>query len=212
MHLSRLKLDLSHHGVRRDLADPYQMHRTLARAFAVDAQSRPERFLWRVESIDTMGRDACPIVLVQSGSPGIWSAVDAHTQYFLEPPEVKAVDLDRLVVNGARFRFRLRANPTRFRDGKRWGLFREEEQLAWMQRKAELGGFELDRVVVHGRERIKVQQSRTGQQMTFDCAQFEGVLRVVDSTRSHAAISGGIGAAKSMGFGLLSVAPSAPQV
>lgn len=207
MHLSRLTLDPSHHAVRRDLADPYQMHRTLTHAFADDALSRPERFLWRVESIDPTAQATRPIVLVQSESPGNWPAIEAHARYFLEPPEAKAVDLARLVVQGAQLRFRLRANPTRFSGGKRWGLFREDEQLAWLERKAEQGGFALDHAAVHGRERVSVQQNRTGQRMTFDCAQFEGVLHVVDPVRSLAAISGGIGAAKSMGFGLLSVAP-----
>ena len=49
MYLSKLTLDPRHLGARRDLADAYEMHRTLARAFAPDESSAPARFLWRLE-------------------------------------------------------------------------------------------------------------------------------------------------------------------
>ena len=59
-----------------------------------------------------------------------------------------AIDLkDRLKLDslkaGQRFRFRLRANPTVNRQGKRLGLLRLEEQEKWIVRKGEQHGFSL---------------------------------------------------------------------
>ena len=49
MYLSRLTLDPRQPQARRDLGDAYDMHRTLTRAFALDATTLPPRFLWRLD-------------------------------------------------------------------------------------------------------------------------------------------------------------------
>lgn len=47
--LSRLVLDPRDHAARRDIANPYAMHQTLARVFAEHPDAPPARFLWRLE-------------------------------------------------------------------------------------------------------------------------------------------------------------------
>lgn len=49
MFLSNPVLNPKSREARRDLANPYDLHRTLARAFAPDEQTAPGRFLWRLE-------------------------------------------------------------------------------------------------------------------------------------------------------------------
>ena len=50
MLLHKVYLDLRCREVRRDLADPYEMHATLCRAFSEPEQKCPEgAFLWRLE-------------------------------------------------------------------------------------------------------------------------------------------------------------------
>ncbi len=53
MYLSRLQLNPAHPQARRDLASAYELHRSLARAFAPDAATPPPRFLWRREADHT---------------------------------------------------------------------------------------------------------------------------------------------------------------
>lgn len=49
MWISKLKLDLRSKAVRRDLASPYEMHRTLSRAVSQALKEGKERLLWRLE-------------------------------------------------------------------------------------------------------------------------------------------------------------------
>src|SRR5262249_1558663 len=117
---------------------------------------------------------------------------------------------------GQRLLFRLRANPTRRAGksaderwrGKRVGLGREEDQLAWLARKGEEGGFrvgpEAGRVIPEG----KVLARKGGQVLQFEAACFEGLLEVTGPARFLQALAAGIGSGKGLGFGLLSVAPA----
>ena len=79
MYLTRLTLDPRSAQARRDLADAYEMHRTLARAFVTDEHSSPVRFLWRLEAGSNAW--ASPVVLVQSAQVGDWSALQVLPNY-----------------------------------------------------------------------------------------------------------------------------------
>lgn len=71
MHLTQLTLDSRHTAIRRDLGNAYDMHRTLARAFATQPDAPPERFLWRLDALDALTGRA--VVLIQSNGPGVWN-------------------------------------------------------------------------------------------------------------------------------------------
>lgn len=53
MWISKLVLDLRSRSARRDLANPYEMHRTLSRAVSRALEEGKERLLWRVEPTRT---------------------------------------------------------------------------------------------------------------------------------------------------------------
>jgi CRISPR system Cascade subunit CasE len=75
MLLHRLHLDLHCREVRRDLADPYQMHATLCRGFVPDDQKCPPgTFLWRLEP--EAGPSGAARVLVQSHTSPDWSRIE----------------------------------------------------------------------------------------------------------------------------------------
>jgi CRISPR system Cascade subunit CasE len=126
--------------------------------------------------------------------------------------------------------FRLRANPTRRisdRDttqaerwrGKRVELRREDEQIAWLERKGETSGFRLLTV----QARPDVQDIRTATRpvafgmrpvtgrMSFGNVLFDGRLQVTDAEVFRRTLTQGIGSGKAFGFGLLSVAPAASR-
>jgi CRISPR system Cascade subunit CasE len=206
MYLSQLKLNPAQPDARRDLGDAYQMHRTLTRVFAPDPASPAPRFLWRLDRERSAG--AGNTVLVQADAPAQWAALMALPGYLLADPAEKQVDLGRLIIPGSRRRFRLRANPAVKREGRRWGLHSEAEQLAWLKRQGERLGFELAGADVSQRERLRVPQCRTGSTITVDSVQFDGLLRVADAAALRQALPVGIGPGKALGLGLLSLAPA----
>jgi CRISPR system Cascade subunit CasE len=202
MYLTRLTLDPRSAQARRDLGDAYEMHRTLARAFVVDANSAPQRFLWRLEAGSNAW--ATPVVLVQAATAGDWSALQALPNYLQQPAESKRLDLQHWVEGGARYRFRLLANPTVTRQGKRYGLVGEDEQLAWLNRQGERHGFNIEAALVTA---CDVLASRKGDnRISLQRVCFEGRLQVRELTAFSHALTQGIGPAKAFGCGLLSVA------
>jgi len=216
MFISRLFLNPCSAQVRAELAHPYEMHRTLARAFPKDTFGRTRDdgecsgVLFRV---DESPRDHRIVVLVQSQVAPDWAYLndkrDARGHaYLLQPPESKSLELKLAV--------RLRANPTKRlgklageKKGKRVGIRDEEKQLEWLRRKAEQGGFLIVRAMVSRKERIKDKPKEGDDRPSLDflAAQFDGVLLVKDPDLLSQAVKSGIGSGKGLGFGFLSLAP-----
>jgi len=111
MYLSRLTLDPRHRDTRRWLSDCHQLHRTIMSAFphtAGEAARAEFGVLFRVE---TSARDNLVRVYVQSRDEPRW-ALETHAIVNVEGPKDMSA-LANMVADGKRFRFRLRANPTR---------------------------------------------------------------------------------------------------
>lgn len=206
MYLSKLILNPIQSQVRRDIADAYEMHRTLSRAFAITHDQPPARFLWRLEAAKPAAAVAEASVLVQSTIPGDWSAITAIPGYTLHGS--KQVSLEALLQLGRNYRFRLVANPTVTRGGKRYGLVGQESQQAWLVRQGERSGFTVLDAVSSGSVRLSVRQARKGHRITVDTVHFDGVLQATDVIALGKALVGGIGHAKAMGLGMLSLAPA----
>lgn len=111
MYLSRLMLEPRHRDTRGWLADCHRLHCAIMSGFAPASPDSPRAdlgVLYRVESAPP-GR---PVpLLVQSRELPRWG-FETEAIRAIDPP--KSLDgLEGLFVPGARFRFRLRANPTR---------------------------------------------------------------------------------------------------
>jgi len=214
MHLSRLILNPRHRRVQKEIASPYQMHRSLMRAFPGNLKQGQERMLFRLEQHPRTG---ALTLLVQSFSLPDWSWLEApNARDYLLPvgmpnPATKPFDLS--LAPGQALAFRLRANPTvkRTVDGKkkRLGLYREQEQVKWLERKAELGGFDILSARTGRQDTARGRIKRDGEThpLRLLAVQFDGVLRVRDPERLRESVRSGIGSGKGMGFGLLSLAP-----
>ncbi|NLX22431.1 MAG: type I-E CRISPR-associated protein Cas6/Cse3/CasE [Phycisphaerae bacterium] len=202
MYLTKLTLNTRHRDARRDLANTYEMHRTIMRAFPDRAEGGPGRVLFRVEPTRD---DEPPVVLVQSEKQPDF---DGLPEGYASVQGPKGYNLD--LRPGQKLRFRLRANATVKRDGKRLGLMRDEDHRDWLIRKAKPCGFAPIRF--HSTRAARVQYRKgTGDQaasQTHQSVDFEGVLQVIDPEKLTAAIAAGIGPAKAFGFGLLSLAPA----
>lgn len=200
MFLSKLILNPRSREARRDLANPYELHRTLARAFAPDNETSPARFLWRLEPTVSWQH---PILLVQSVYPANWAALADLAYYLHQEIEVKEFEPENWLNSGHIFRFRLQANPTVTRNGKRWGLLKEDEQLAWLTRQGERHGFFLEQALVSA---SAMQQGRKGEgKLSVLTVTFDGYLRVQEACLLWNAMGKGIGPAKSLGCGLLTL-------
>ena len=227
MFLSRIHLDPRCREVRRDLANPYELHSTLCRAFSESDQKCPEgEFLWRLEPETDLRECSRPRILVQSRSLPVWSRISVKS-WLAEDPD-PAIDLvERLKLDivkvGKRFRFRLRANPCVTRDGKRLGLLKTGDQEAWIERKGKSHGFSLPRLAsfdlsdaTQNRTDVRISQEqmlrgkrRDGVEIRIFAVLYDGILTVSDPDKFRMSLQAGIGHGKAMGLGLLSVAPVA---
>lgn len=201
MHLTQLRLDPRGAAARRDLANPYDMHRTLVRAFVQDSEQAPPRFLWRLESDSAWQQ---PVVLIQSENEPDWTFLAAVPGYLKEGgvPQTRTFSLEAHVQPSARCRFRLVANPTVCREGKRHGLVGEEAQLAWLTRQGERLGFSIEYALVSGSDTLR--GGKKGLQLNLRRVIYEGVFRVEDAEALTTAMTVGIGPGKAFGCGLLS--------
>jgi CRISPR system Cascade subunit CasE len=225
MFLSQLSLNPRNAQVRSELAQPYEIHRTLLNAFprsrfhvartAEDAAG----VLFRVEQ----NAGGMVSVLVQSQLAPDWAVLQTRRDarghaYLIRAVEQKTFELQ--LVRGQMLSFRLRANPTKRRksDGKRIGIENENEQLEWLRAKVQgdekreqaSGGFRLVRALVGREEFIKNKEAIHRADRSYDlkilAAQFDGLLQVDDPFKAAQTVARGIGSGKAFGFGLLSLA------
>ena len=199
MFLSQLLMNLRHREARRDLSDRYELHRTLLSAFPKDLPSA-ERVLFRVEETP---RQPYVTVLVQSQELPDWGKSERlnDPRYLFKLPDVRAVEAR--VSAGLRMPFRLQANPTLKRDGKRHAILAETDLTGWLQRKGEQHGFAVDPQNVRSVKLGKRYGRR--RKRTWHAVQFDGALQVIEPEVFAAALRAGVGSGKAFGFGLLSV-------
>lgn len=235
--LSRLVPNEGNRDARRDLFIPYEMHRTLLRAFEAPGsppgtgKARAGRLLYRIEV------DGPPIVLVQSEGRPDWSLLPSDWHAAGGDPAIAEGLL--AFTAGQHLRFRLRANPVknlpRFDDdgnarrGKRVAVTQPGAQLAWLQRHLQRMGARLPEA--HGEpagvtmrdphwDFVLKPGSLDDEHLRRQCLDekgrpkrnlfgvlFDGALEVTDPQAFREGLRAGVGPGKSFGFGLLSVAP-----
>ena len=213
MYLSRLILNPRSRRVQREIAEPYEMHRSLMRAYPDDLAEGAERVLFRLESHPRTG---VPLLLVQSWSPPDWSWLDAPNAngYLLSlgTPNPAVKPFEPRLAAGQVLAFRLRANPTVKRTvggrKKRLGLYGEKEQQEWLARKAELGGFRPLSVRTRNEADANgwLRRDDEAHRLKLFAVRFDGLLQVIDPDRLRESVRHGIGSGKGLGFGLLSLA------
>lgn len=199
MFLSQLLVNLRHRPAQRDLSDRYELHRTLLCAFPEDLPAE-ERVLYRVEQAQ---RKPYATILVQSQTLPDWAGANhlSDPRYLCNVPAVRGVEPQ--FSKGQRLPFRLQANPTVKRDGKRHAIYADDELSRWLQRKGEAHGFAVDALDVRSGKLGKLHGK--GRKQTWHIVQFDGFLQISDPEPFVSALRDGIGSAKAFGCGLLSV-------
>lgn len=209
MYLSLLEIDVTGATGRGWISNPYRIHQRLLMALP---DGEGGRLLFRLEE----DRQP-PRLLVQTALQVDWERCFGDLRVLAATPRQKRVE--PVLRAGQRLRFFLRANPTARRilspppedqpvpSGKRLGLLREEDQRAWLERKAEAGGFVPLAFEVRPGGFVTCRRGGEIPTQTYFRVDFEGVLRVTDPRRLEQALASGIGSGKAFGFGLLSLAP-----
>lgn len=205
MYLSKLELNLRSQNVRRDLADCYQMHRSLYNCFPSQEEGGPGSIVYRVEDFKTSLLERKPVqtVLVASEYEPAWDKLPG--EYLAQNHILKYSDKLQAIDDGNMYRFLLKANPTKKKEGKRIPLRTYEERLNWIQRKAENHGFCLLDLSIRS-ESARTSKTKEGHAMTFNSVVYEGYLKVADTGRFKKALVSGIGSGKAFGFGLMTIA------
>ena len=208
LHLSQLILNHHNWEARRDLKSPYDLHRTIENAFPHDPPRPGERVLFR---LDYQPRAKEWRVLAQSRYAPNWSFFQKEDRRGYLHTEPQVITFEPRYYKDKPYHFRLLANPT-FKttsdDGRkvRFSVPSGEKQFNWLSRKlTEAGGTLLDVGIVQQDARKSAKKDE-GRQTHF-AVLFEGILQVSDPDKLRLAVEMGIGSAKGLGFGLLSLAP-----
>lgn len=216
-HLTRVFLDYETAALR-DIHDAYDWHQRVWDAFPhLDgARNDPcgggqlRHFLTRLDNKDG-GYQMLILSPTEPRRPG-WCP-DHEANWQIKP--VAASFLEH-----SRYRFSLRANPTKkltpkAADGKRHGQGKRvavrdfAELTSWMEHKATAAGVAIEPGALRIAERglchfTKEKERRLG---TLNIVDFDGALRVTDHGALKSAFQNGIGSAKAFGCGLLVLQP-----
>jgi CRISPR system Cascade subunit CasE len=196
MFLTRMQINTARRAAQKLLSSPQAMHAAVLAGFPDPRPSRDGRVLWRVDTYQPHR------VLLYTVSP--------------DKP-----DFTHLRV-GQRWHFRLTANPVHSARRAEWTQTKPlahvtvAQQERWLLDRAEKFGFRIS-TTQHGDlggdpdvavvNRAVRHFTRGAAQVTISMATFEGHLEITDAHALRAALTFGIGRAKSYGCGLLTLAP-----
>jgi CRISPR system Cascade subunit CasE len=211
MFLSKLVLNERNKKAQKDLGNAHVFHQQVMHAFPDQADQHKDidwnpRQQWNILFRQEQEPDS-NIVLVQSDIEPNWSVLppDYLVQDFCPKPFNPTVDQCSV---GRRFRFRLRANPSK-RDSKTRktiGFFKQEDQLNWLERQGNSNGFAAHDVSVIPSPKIFGIKQKGARPIQIHTVLFQGILTVTDSILFLSCLQQGIGRGKSYGCGLLSIA------
>lgn len=202
MYISKIYLDNRKQATTKALYNRGIMHSTLEGCFDGGRQHP----LWRVEKIG--GRF---IMLVISRDAPDFSSLVGQIGDERVMPQTKSYDnyLENGVRQGDLMRFRLTANPTIKKDGKRIPLNMKRTEnhdycaTDWLRDRLNDHGAELISGEISVFEKHKIRRNQ--KTITLVSADFDGELKVVDRDKFVDALKNGIGHGKAYGCGMITV-------
>ena len=199
MYLTQLSLNRLDRKTMRILADVYKLHQTILQGFSIYPNC--DRVLFRIEPEE---HNTLVSILIQSILEPDWSLMQETNRVV----SVKTKKFSPQLAPDDVLRFRLRANPTVCREGKRYGLIRDESLREWLTKKeTKIGAKFIDIVSMdEGYINGNKESGQARHRVNLKVARFEGVVRVINPETFIHTLKDGIGPAKAFGCGLLSIA------
>lgn len=203
MYLSRVEIDTDNRQKIKDLSHLGAYHNWVERSFPAEiAEGERQRHLWRLDTLN--GRNY--LLLLSPEKP------DLHEfERYGKPGTAISKDYEPFLSRlseGQLLQFKLTANPVR-RGGKSSShpgslipCFAVDEQMKWLQGKAEKNGFELVGAEVVGHDRPLLRKKT---HVALNRTVFEGRLKVSNLDQFKAMLTSGIGREKAFGMGLMTV-------
>jgi len=218
-YLTRVFLDYETAAMRH-IHDAYDWHQRVWDAFPYLDRQRNDRrpdgaprfFLARLD--EDHRRDGFRLYILSATAPARPPWCPDHLENWESKP------IAPMFLEHTRYRFSLRANPTRklnpkgpdglrHGQGKRVPLREIKELYGWMERKAAAAGFEMEhgtlRITPRGLQHFSMEKER--RLGTLGAVDFHGRLLVRDRDAFKRAFANGVGSGKAFGFGLLLLEP-----
>lgn len=205
IYLSQIKINPMLPQRRWLLVDCYELHRSVMSAFPdTDGKARQNfNVLFYLLEEDTKAN-----LIVQSDIEPDWEHSSLKPRNDTESIHIKEVTrvFENAVKNDKTFAFKLTACPSKKvfaggKNSKRIFIADEEEQIAWLIRKGEQYGFEVNpSSAITCKPNIR---SSLKKEIFFRNVEFSGRLRVTERDQFLKAIIQGIGSEKAFGCGLL---------
>jgi CRISPR system Cascade subunit CasE len=191
------QITISHEDAikRLRIRDSYSWHQLSWSVFAASRNGLARDFLFRVDR----GDDSFRLLLLSQSEP--------VRPDWCPDGRFQTKPVPEAFLGHQRYRFSLRANPTKKIAKRRIPLTTDEELTVWMERKAMAGGFAVDSdslLAVSGGQEGFVRQGVYGHHAVVD---FQGLLTVTDPEAFRSIVATGIGSAKAFGFGMLVITP-----
>lgn len=192
MYITQFEIDTKNHLVFKDLTSLSAYHGLIESAFpAEQTLGIRKRHLWRL--------DKQKILLVSEDEPD----KDALAKYG-KNIQTKNYDkfLNSLNTNTI-YAFELVANPMKRTPEKRVNLFKEQDQLKWLEMRSLKNGFKLQNARIVNSKSISVNKYH----FKLTSAIFSGALTITNIDKFKSTMINGLGHNKAYGMGLLTVIP-----
>jgi CRISPR system Cascade subunit CasE len=220
MFLTRMQINPRRRGARKLIGSPHAMHAAVSAGFPDARPTERGRVLWRLDAHSAERT----FLFVASPEPPDFTHIAEQagwptTQTWATHPYDPFLSA---LAAGQRWQFRLTANPVHAARRPEWtetkplGHVTVKQQENWLIERAPRLGFALAPAGVESGEadvdlavidRAVRRFRRGGDTVTLATATFEGQLEITDPALLRAALSRGVGRAKSYGCGLLTLAP-----
>mgnify|MGYP004446781663 CR=1 FL=1 len=209
MYLSRIKLNTRMRKTQIALSNLEIIHAVIEKS--LEHSDQKKRCLWRLDTLNGF----LYLMIVSDSKPDL-KVISSQLGYPEDEGESKNYDsfLDRMSV-GQLWRFKITCNPTIARQdetgsrqrGKIYPVLKEEEQIKWFLRQADLNGFETDSkyLKLSQKHDYKFRKGNGKPNVQFLSLTFEGLLKIKDDKLFKDALTNGIGREKAYGQGLLTV-------
>lgn len=200
MYLTKIEMKLSDAAVRSALKDAQKMHRLVSGFFQM--QRKEAEILYRCRErdlfVDLYMYSASPVdpdrVL-----PGMRLVAQRDVTSWIESMQDGDIFQFQLVT----FPFR-KVAETGAKNSRRRALRTQVERFAWLNRKAEQGGFQILSAEESPAEKLTAYRpDEVGGHLTVDAFCYTGLLRVSDVVQFRRTVCTGIGPEKAYGLGML---------